>query len=36
CQPLFEPLVGYSSRDFYGAYLDAQVERAQRYWSQQI
>jgi thioredoxin-related protein len=36
CQPLFEPLVGYSSRDFYGAYLDAQVERAQRYWSQQV
>ncbi|MFM1881030.1 MAG: hypothetical protein RLZZ344_1264 [Pseudomonadota bacterium] len=33
-QPLFGPLVGYSSRDFYGAYLDDQVERAQRYWSQ--
>jgi len=36
CQPLFPPLVGYSSRDFYGAYLDDQVERAQRYWSQQV
>lgn len=36
CQPLFPPLVGYSSRDFYGAYLDEQVERAQRYWSQQV
>jgi hypothetical protein len=36
CQPLFAPLVGYSSRDFYGAYLDDQVERAQRYWSQQV
>lgn len=33
-EPLFPPLVGYSSRDFYGAYLDDQVVRAQRYWSQ--
>ncbi|MFZ9733781.1 MAG: hypothetical protein ACO3DD_08215 [Burkholderiaceae bacterium] len=32
--PLFPPLVGYSSRDFYGAYLDDQVVRAHRYWSQ--
>ena len=35
-QPLFAPLVGYSSRDFYGAYLDEQAERAQRYWSEQV
>jgi hypothetical protein len=33
-QPLFAPLVGYSSRDFYGAYLDDQVARAQRYWNE--
>lgn len=35
-RPLFAPLVGYSSRDFYGAYLDDQVVRAQRYWSQLV
>jgi hypothetical protein len=33
-RPLFAPLVGYSSRDFYGAYLDDQVARAQRYWNE--
>lgn len=33
-EPLFPPLVGYSSRDFYGAYLDDQVVRAHRYWNQ--
>lgn len=35
-RPLFAPLVGYSSRDFYGAYLDDHVARAQRYWSQLV
>jgi hypothetical protein len=34
-RPLFAPLVGYSSRDFYGAYLDDQIVRAHRYWTQQ-
>lgn len=33
-EPLFPPLVGYSSRDFYGAYLDDQIVRANRYWNQ--
>lgn len=31
-QPLFDPLVGYSSRDFYGAYLDEAIVRAHHYW----
>lgn len=29
-----QPLVGYSSRDFYGAYLEQLLNDAQRYWQQ--
>ncbi len=31
-KPLTEPLVGYSSRDFYAVYLEQQIEIAQRFW----
>lgn len=31
-RPLTEPLVGYSSRDFYAVYLEQQIEIAQRFW----
>lgn len=31
-KPIVPPLVGYSSRDFYGAYLEEQIRRAQLYW----
>ncbi len=31
-RPLTEPLVGYSSRDFYSVYLEQQIEIAQRFW----
>lgn len=32
-RPIGLPLVGYSSRDFYGAYLDDLLRLAQPYWS---
>ena len=31
-KPIVSPLVGYSSRDFYGAYLEEQIRQAQLYW----
>lgn len=31
-KPLTDPLVGYSSRDFYAVYLEQQIEVAQRFW----
>ena len=31
-KPLGEPLVGYSSKDFYAVYLEQQIEIAQRFW----
>jgi thioredoxin-related protein len=31
-KPIISPLVGYSSRDFYGAYLEEQIRQAQLYW----
>jgi hypothetical protein len=33
-RPLGEPLVGYSSRDFYGAYLEDRIRLAQAHWRQ--
>ena len=30
--PILEPLIGYASRDFYGAYLEDRILRAQAYW----
>lgn len=32
--PIAKPLVGYSSRDFYGAYLEEQIQTANRYWKE--
>lgn len=34
-KPIVSPLVGYSSRDFYGAYLEEQIRQAQLYWQNQ-
>jgi len=34
-KPIISPLVGYSSRDFYGAYLEEQIRQAQLYWQNQ-
>jgi hypothetical protein len=34
-KPIVAPLVGYSSRDFYGAYLEEQIRQAQLYWQNQ-
>ena len=34
-KPIVSPLVGYSSKDFYGAYLEEQIRQAQRYWQNQ-
>lgn len=31
-RPLMPPLKGYSSRDFYGAYLEDQITAANNYW----
>ncbi len=31
-RPLPEPLVGYTSRDFYAAYLEDQIRAAHAYW----
>jgi thioredoxin-related protein len=31
-QPMGEPLIGYASRDFYGAYLEDRIQLAQAYW----
>jgi len=31
-KPIVSPLAGYSSRDFYGAYLEEQIRQAQLYW----
>ena len=31
-QPITEPLIGYASRDFYGAYLEDRILQAQAYW----
>jgi len=31
-RPLAPPLVGYGSRDFYGAYLEEQIRIAHGYW----
>ena len=31
-KPLAAPLVGYGSRDFYGAYLEEQIQNARIYW----
>jgi len=31
-RPLLEPLKGYASRDFYGAYLEEQITAASKYW----
>ncbi len=31
-KPIGEPLVGYSSADFYGAYLEDRISLAQRHW----
>jgi thioredoxin-related protein len=33
-QPMGEPLIGYASRDFYGAYLEDRIQLAQAYWQQ--
>jgi hypothetical protein len=30
--PLRPPLIGYSSADFYGAYLEEQITKSIRYW----
>jgi hypothetical protein len=34
-QPIGEPLIGYASRDFYGAYLEDRIRLAQAYWQKQ-
>jgi len=31
-KPLAPPLVGYGSQDFYGAYLEEQIQNARLYW----
>ncbi|MEY3971605.1 MAG: hypothetical protein RLZZ80_1303 [Pseudomonadota bacterium] len=31
-RPITEALIGYSSRDFYGAYLEDRILQAQAYW----
>lgn len=31
-QPITAPLIGYASRDFYGAYLEDRIVQAQAYW----
>jgi thioredoxin-related protein len=35
-RPIGEPLVGYSSVDFYGAYLEDRIQLAKAYWARGI
>ena len=34
-EPIVEPLVGYNLADFYGSYLEDQVNASIHYWKEQ-